>query len=102
VIVASVEAVGAAPLSAATVVPPEPEDRVAGLDEAALSRLAEAAGHPVGEVPPPPDPRSIPGKRPLHLPLLVLALALLPLDVLVRRVFTRGEPEARRKGRTTN
>jgi hypothetical protein len=91
VIVVRVEAGASDPVTAATVVPPEPEDRAAGVDDTVLATLAAAAGRPTGELPAPPLPRHIPGKRPLHLPLLILAVSLLPLDVLVRRVRLRRD-----------
>jgi hypothetical protein len=62
------------------------EERVTGLSEPTVRALAAASSQDGAGTPKAPPDRRVPGEEPAHLPLLLAALALLPLDVAVRRI----------------
>jgi hypothetical protein len=68
------------------VVPVAAEELVRGVNDARIRALARSADRPPGEIPGLPPPRRIPRRDPWHLPFLIVALALLPVDVAVRRI----------------
>jgi len=62
------------------------EDLAAGVDDRAIAALSAAAGGGMSGIPDAPDDRRLPGREPVHIPLLFVALCLLPLDIAVRRI----------------
>jgi len=78
---------GGRPATATLVSPPGHEAGDRGIDAAEIERLAGAAGGSPGRVPSAPPPRRRPGREPRHLPFLLAALLLLPVDVAARRLF---------------
>ena len=62
------------------------EESVTGVDDTTIRALAAASSGSGPEIPGAPPDRKVPGEEPVHLPLLFVALCLLPLDVAVRRI----------------
>ncbi len=62
------------------------EDLTTGVDEETISTLVLASSEDGSGLPEAPKDRRRPGEKPVHLPLLLVALGLLPLDVAVRRI----------------
>ncbi len=71
---------------AVSITKPTAEDRATGIDDAVLSDLARAGGNAVGVIPGAGGERRTPGREPVHLPLVIVALLLFPFDIAVRRV----------------
>ncbi len=72
--------------AAARIAPRPAEETARGLDGDRLRALARAAGVEPGRIPPPPPPERRPGRHPAHLPFLLAALVLIPVDTAIRRV----------------